>query len=209
MRAEGNLVGEEVSVGDRVRVNRLMTQQYRLNTNDRYDLRQDEVFVVTRVMASTLSIRGPKDVRDTRYPHNTLQKDVSFSVDRMFLMFDDPNYVPPPPPRKLGVMPAAEDVDLPEGVPLIGIDHPGIQWLFDDMGKYATEQNYCSQYDALCVKLGIPGRPRDFTVRTTVKGIQLSTSVKARSQREANQIVKDALAEPENIQIDPDYAPAA
>jgi hypothetical protein len=69
--------------------------------------------------------------------------------------------------------------------------------------------NYCSQYDALCVKLGIPGRPRDFTVRTTVKGIQLSTSVKARSQREANQIVKDALAEPENITIDPDYAPAA
>jgi hypothetical protein len=57
--------------------------------------------------------------------------------------------------------------------------------------------------------LGIPGRPRDFTVRTTVKGIQLSTSVKARSQREANQIVKDALAEPENITIDPDYAPAA
>jgi hypothetical protein len=209
MRTEGNLVGEEVSVGDRVQVNRLMTQQYRLNTNDRYDLREDEVFIVTRVMSSSLSIRGPKDVRDTRYPHNTQQKDVSFSVDRMFLRFEDPNYVPPPPPRKLGVLPTHEEARLDESVEIIPIDHPGLQWLFDDMGQYATDQNYCSQYDALCIKLGIPGRPRDFTVRTTVKGIHLSTTVKARSQREANQIVKDALADPESITIDPDFAPAA
>lgn len=209
MRAEGNLVGEEVSVGDRVQVNRLMERQYRLNTNDRYDLREDEVFVVTRVNSSTLNIRGPKQVRDTRYPHNTADRDVSFAVDRMFLRFQDPNYVPPPPPRKLGRVPTHEEARLEEDVEIIGIDHPGIQWLFDDMGRYATEQGYCPQYDALCIKLGIPGRPRDFTVRSTVKGMVLTTTVQARSQREANQIVKDALAEPENITIDPDYAPAA
>jgi hypothetical protein len=57
------------------------------------------------------------------------------------------------------------------------------------------------------VKLGIPGRPRDFIVRTTVKGIQLSTTVKARSQREANDLVKEALTSPESIIVtDPDFA---
>jgi hypothetical protein len=175
-----------------------MPQQYRVNTNDRFDLDPSEVFVVTRVNAANLNIRGPKMVRDGRWPHNTVQKDVSFSVDRMFLRFEDPNYIPPPPPRKLGVKPDDDD--------LIGIDHPGIQWLFDDMGVYAEREGYCSQYDALCVKLGIPGRPRDFTINRTINGIEIRATIKARSQREANEKFTEAMSTPTP---DPDFAPAA
>lgn len=187
------LQDENVAVGDRVQVTQTIAQQYRVNTNDRYDLNPEEVFVVTRVYSASLTIRGQKAVRDSRYPHNTFLKQVSFNVDRMFLRFEDPNYVPPPPPRKLGQLPKPEDLSLPEGVALIGIDHPGIQWLWDDMGRYAQEQGYCSQYDALCVKLGIPGRPREFKVTNNIAGIDISAHVMARSQREANEMVKKAL----------------
>jgi hypothetical protein len=156
------------------------------------------VFVVTRVNSANLNVRGPKTVRDTRWPHNHSQKDVSFSVDRAFLRFEDPNYVPPPPPRKLGVKPEGED--------LIPIDHPGIQWLFDDMGQFAEDQGYCSQYDALCVKLGIPGRPRNFSVRKTIGGVEVRAEIRARSQREANEAFSTALS---TAEPDPDFAPAA
>ena len=40
----------------------------------------------------------------------------------------------------------------------IGLDHPGIQWLFDDMGRLADERGWCSEYDSLCTDLGIPPR---------------------------------------------------
>lgn len=202
-----SLVGENVSVGDRVQVIQTMPQQYRLNTNERHDLNPSEVFVVTRVNTTNLNIRGPKTVRDPQWPHNDRLKDVSFSVDRTLLRFEDPDYVPPPPPRTLGVM--------PEGEGLISIDDPGIQWLFDDMGRFAEEQGYCSQYDALCVRLGIPGRPREFKVRHTVAGIELMANVRARSQREANEHVRAALEgrvpdmELDSPLAEPDFTPAA
>jgi hypothetical protein len=207
MREQGNLVGEVVNVGDIVTVNQHMRQQYRLNTNDRFDLEIGERLTVTRVMNDVLNVRTVNTKTVPNRSHysatGTTQKQVSFAIGRMFLMFEDPDYVPPPPPRKLGHLPTHEEARVDEDVELIGIDHPGLQWLFNDMGAYAEQQGYCSQYDALCVKLGIPGRPRDFTV----KGIQLSTTVKARSQREANDLVKEALTSPESIIVtDPDFA---
>jgi hypothetical protein len=188
----GNLVGVHVPVGARVQLRRALTRQYRVNTNDTFDLAEGEVFEVTRVYIENLQVRtvGTKTVRVS---YHQAQRQVSFSIPREFFRFEDPNYVPPPPPRKLGVMPDPEDVKLPDGIPLINIDHPGIQWLFDDLGAYADQQGYCSQYDALCVKLGIPGRPRDFDVTRVINGVSFRTTVKARSQREANEAVDAAL----------------
>lgn len=204
-RTEGNLVGEEVSVGDTVILTRRLERQYRVNTNQTFDIEAGDRFIVTRVFAESLMIRS---LRTYSVPvsYHREEKNVSFQVNRASLMFEDENYVPPPPPRKLGTKPEdSEDIPFIH----IAIDDPGIQWLWDDMGKFAEQQGYCSQYDALCAKLGIPGRPRDFTVRTTVKGIQLSTTVLARSQRDANQIVHDALAQPESIEVGSDEATAA
>lgn len=108
--------------------------------------------------------------------------DGSVQGPAQFFRLIDPNR---PLPRKLG--------KKPEGDEYIDINHPGIQWLFDDMGAYATKEGYCPQYDALCAKLGIPGRPREFTVTTMVRGIKMSATVSARSQREANEQVAQAL----------------
>lgn len=97
-----------------------------------------------------------------------------------------------PLPRRLGSKPD----DTPE-LTHIAIDDPRIQWLFNDMGAYAEREGYCSQYDALCAKLGIPGRPREFKTGTTINGIYVTAQVKARSQREANEMFKAALIDPD------------
>lgn len=193
--AQGNLAGVNLAVGAVVVLLVDAPGQYRVNTNDRFDLEAGEQFEVTRVYSETLQVRtiGTKRVRVS---YHSEQRRVSFTLSRSWLRFQDPNYVPPPAPRKLGVTPTHEEAKLSEDVEVIGINHPGIQWLWDDMGKYATDQGYCPQYDALAIRLGIPGRPRDFSVTTTVNGLTLHTTVQARSQREANELVEAAMKGP-------------
>lgn len=106
------------------------------------------------------------------------------------------------PVRRLGKKP-----DDTEDMTYIGTDHPGIQWLFEDMGRYATDQGWCSQYDALVARLGIPGRPREFDVVRQHNGLAFTTRVRARSQAEANQLVDAALnpkTEPETTPSEPE-----
>jgi hypothetical protein len=75
----------------------------------------------------------------------------------------------------------------PEGDEFLSPDHPGLQWLWDDVAKYATKSNYCYEYDKIVDKFGVPGRERQFTSKTTLNGLDLSTTVTARSQREADE----------------------
>lgn len=91
--------------------------------------------------------------------------------------------------------PLGQKPDDTEDMKYIGVDDPRIQWLFDDMGQFATNKHWCGEYDVLCVRLGIPGRPREFTVQTTFRGMTMATTVSARSQAEANKIVADALSQ--------------
>lgn len=197
--AEGNLEGEEVSVGDIVRVNQA-GEYSRMNTYGSLRLTEEDALEVTRVYSTTLIVRTV-DTKRVNYEHRR----VSFQIGRHRLRADNPNA---PHPRRMG--------EKPEGDEYIGIDHPGIQWLFDDMGKYADSQGWCPQYDALCARLGLPGRPRDFTVTKTIGDIPISATVKARSQREANEMVEKALQgrlpdleeTPANPAPTPDFAPA-
>lgn len=88
--------------------------------------------------------------------------------------------------RKLG--------QKPEGDQFIGPDHPGIQWLWEDVAKVAERQSYCGYYDQIASSVGIPGRKRDIRVSHKVDGLTFEVIVKARSQKEADQIVADKLA---------------
>lgn len=200
-RENGDVVDEHVRVGDTLVANRELSDQYRVNTNHRFDIAAGDRLTVTRVYTTTIMVRSIRTY-SVRVGYHNERKEVSFSLPRTVLMFEDPNYVPPPPPRKLGRTPSHAEAGLAEDVEIIGYDHPGIQWLWNDMGQYATEKGYCPQYDALCAKLGIPGRPRDFTVRSTIKGLTLTTTIQARSQREANELFKAALAAPEEVSVD-------
>ncbi|URP22092.1 hypothetical protein SEA_BIG4_334 [Microbacterium phage Big4] len=91
-----------------------------------------------------------------------------------------------PKPRKIG--------EVPEGG--IAADDPRIAHIWEDAGKLATRFGYCNNYDQIVEKLGAPGRERDIYVSVDHKGLQVTATVKARSEKEAKQIVLDKLTTP-------------
>ena len=94
----------------------------------------------------------------------------------------DPNR---PTPRKLGT--------VPEG--MIAPDDPRLDWLWDDAAKIAKQQNYCSQFELITMKLGIPPRPKKFTVSTTVGELTISAAFMAHTVDEAQAMLEAKLAD--------------
>lgn len=186
---------DDLYIGMEVRVRR-RAEHYRLNSNRRVTVDTTERLRITALFSESLTVRTV----DTKYNfYSGRNEHMSFSMRFDELEPFDPNA---PAPRRLGKKP--EDT---EDMQYIGIDHPGIQWLFEDMGKYADEQGYCSQYDALTARLGIPGRPRDFTVQYKVGEYTTTSTIKARSQREANELFEQAMLEA--LGDNPQFTPAA
>lgn len=177
-----NLWQEEVSVGDPVRVTENFTAT-RVNATDRHTLTPLMELTVTRVYSNTLMVRTVENVATSSQWGGVDHKQASFSIDRRYLTDFDPSHRP----RRLGQKP--EDTEEME---YIDKTDPRIQWLWEDLGRYADEQGYCSQYDALTARIGIPGRPRDFTVTLELNGVRFTGIVQARSQAEANQRAQEA-----------------
>lgn len=88
-----------------------------------------------------------------------------------------------PKPRKLG--------ETPEG--MIAPDDPRLAWLWEDAAKYADKSGYCSYYDRISNELGIPGRERKIQVTVKVNGLDVTTTVTARSTAQAEAIVHEKL----------------
>lgn len=182
------LVGVDVVKGDRVEFVGDTTRLYRINSNHQFQVQHGEILEVTAVFTDTVNART-LGTREASGSWSTRNERITFPISRYMLSLEDPNRPVPPQPRRLGERP--EDT---EEMTHIGTDDPRIQWLFEDMGKYATDKGWCPEYDALCARLSIPGRPRDFAVNRTVNGVEFRTTVKARSQKEANELVDKALA---------------
>lgn len=83
-------------------------------------------------------------------------------------------------PRRLGVKPE-DTAELTH----IGLDHPGIQWLFRDMGAYANEKGWCRTYDDLASDLGIPPRETEWNVSRTVDGVFITATINAVTMQQA------------------------
>lgn len=131
----------------------------------------------------------------TRVNRNTLTVKVingySYNVNRSALA--TPNgetWVPAPPappkpkPRPLGQKPEGDH---------IAIDDPRIAWIWADAEKAAG--GYCREYDNITDRLGIPGRMRDMRVNLKIAGIDIVATVKARSTKEAEELLRKKLAE--------------
>ncbi len=175
------LVGVAVGVGDRIQV-LVEDRYYRANSSTTYLLTPEMEFEVTRVYNDSVMARSVNTIRDqSSYADRHVQ--MSFQFYRGQVQMVDPNR---PIPRRLG--------ETPDTPGAISIKDPGIQWLWEDLATFAEQQGYCTQYDALCAKVGIPGRPRDFDVTIEVGGLNFRTTVKARSQREAKEIAEAKIA---------------
>ena len=115
----------------------------------------------------------------------------SFNVPRNNI--EAPNgetYVAPPAsekpkPRKLGTPPEGDH---------IAPDDPRIAWFWKDVARFANAQGYCSYYDQIAEKFGIPGRERDFNVSATISGITVNARIKSTSQKLADALFKEKLA---------------
>lgn len=89
-----------------------------------------------------------------------------------------------PVPRMVG--------EVPEGG--IPPEHPGLAWLFEDAARMAERLGLCADYDRICDALGIPGRVRTFNITlVSAAGIKVTAQVEARSQRLAEQRVREQL----------------
>lgn len=166
----------------------------RYNTNQRFVLTAGEQLEVTRAYTHTLLVRTVSTKQVEEYDGwgmgtVTRERRVSFLIGRHSLELVDENYVappPPPPPRRLGTAPDDEGT--------IPLDHPGIQWLFRDMARFAEGKRWCGEYDLLCAELGLPGRERDFNIALTVGGMTFNTTARGHNMAEARAKAEAALA---------------
>jgi len=136
---------------------------------------------VTTVRRNTITVRIETTLYGTRGKY-------SFNVPREAL--NTPNgevwVAPPakPKPRPLGQKPEGDH---------IAVDDPRIAWIWKDAERAAG--SYCHEYDRITNRLGIPGRLRDIRVDTTINGITITAHIKARSEKEAEALLKTKLTE--------------
>lgn len=174
----------DVNVGDTITLNKMSVEQAN-HWGQRWNVPAGTGLSVTRVFETTLLARGPIGpggiYRSARVSMNDIES-VNGRRDS-------------DAPRRLGEKPADTAY-----MHYIDVDHPGIQWLFEDMGKFADEQGYCDTYDTLCKRLGIPARPEEFDVEFSLNDGQglpevtvYSYGVRATSQEEADELVRRYL----------------
>lgn len=173
-----------IQVGDIVTVDRNITAAAPGGYGTRHTLYQGESARVTRVYSGTAIVR--------------YQDRWSIQVDKSYLIVvtaADGTQVTQP--RKLGEPPEGE-----EGVDYILPTDPRLKWLWDDAAKYAQRQSWCSTYDEICARLGIPGRPRDFGVSRVINGITLAATIRATTQKEADEMFA-AILNPQTATEEP------
>ena len=75
----------------------------------------------------------------------------------------------------------------------IRLDDPRLEAEWERAGEIATEENFCSEYDRMCERLGIPGREREWEVCMTVtlEPIHVHTTVTARSMEAAQEAIEE------------------
>jgi len=174
----------QLNVGDSIT---LLPQSYSGVGNGsytRYRVEAEQDLRVTRVYAETIVARGTfyGEARSvTAFKHSIT------SVNGV----DPTTGAAPVPPRRLGQKPE-DSSDIPFNY--IDVSDPGIQWLFEDMAKFADGKSWCSQYDELAAALGIPGRPQEWDVELEIDDIVITASITAGSLAEAASILRDRLA---------------
>jgi hypothetical protein len=102
---------------------------------------------------------------------------------------------------KEAVIPSTEKIKtflerfIPEGMEdeVISPDDPRLDYIWRAAAKAADDSGYCSVYDDITKRVGIPGRPKNYTVNIKVGSLVTRVTIQARSKAEAQQIAEAAL----------------
>lgn len=175
--------GQIVTFAERV------TAQRAAGYGDSKNFARGDSAEVTTVRKDTITVRidNPTYGQETgRWGDKDRTKTHSYNVPRSSL--NAPNgeawvEAEKPKPRKIG--------EVPEGG--IAADDPRIAHIWEDAAKLANRFGFCSNYDQIVEKLGAPGRERDIYVSVNHNGLQVTATVKARSEKDAKQIVLEKL----------------
>lgn len=148
----------------------------------RFSLVRGQRFTVSRVYSdNTVMVRTVTDL----YLNGRMTR-VSFRIGRVALDEYDPNG---PGPRKLGQKP-----DDTADMTYIGTDHPGIQWLWEDLHTYASGKGWCDEFDRLAREVNIPGRMEEFEIEVSIPGGgTYVTDIRAHSEEEAEKLAREEL----------------
>lgn len=167
----------DIKVGDVITVDNLVYPRTSGNSYPaRLEVAEGTKLEVTRVYTDTLTAKGDiyrgssASIRMVKSHVRTVN-----GVDRITGLM-------PVVPRPLGEKPADT-----ASMTYIGIDHPGIQWLFEDMGKFADDSDWCDQYEELCDELGIPNRGELFDVEADVYGVIVSAEFRGQNYSDAKE----------------------
>lgn len=159
-----------LEVGDTVRVSEQVHVTQIGGWGSGLTLYPDQDYEVTRIGTSKVVVRG--------------NRGSGWVGMEMLEGYAPEGYVKP---RQLGTPP---DDDGEYILP----DDPRLRWLWEDAATYVTKEGYCSTYDTICARLGIPGRPRSFNVTGKVGDIDIASSVMAHSPKEAIELVTAKIA---------------
>lgn len=174
----------QLNVGDRVTIPSGHYPGVGNASYSRFHVSEGQELRITRVYEDTALARGTFHGEERSI---SIWKSYARTVNGV----DPQTGLTPVPPRPLGQKPE-DSSDVPFNY--IDVSDPGIQWLFEDMAKFADRKSWCSQYDELATELGIPGRPRDWDVELEIGDILITSTVNAGSLAEATNIVRTQLA---------------
>lgn len=140
-----------------------------------YQIKPGAIGIVKRVYTNSMMVRFPAE-----FIGRTIYTDgLTFTLPIEDFVPADPNM---PRPRRLG--------QKPDGDEYLDPNDPRLLWFWDDVAKYADRSNWCSTFDSLAAELNVPGRKRDISLTIIVgNGIEAKTTVKARSHKEARDLL--------------------
>jgi hypothetical protein len=158
-------VGEEFILGEDVDL-----EQYESYYRTHH-FRAGTTMRITRIYTNRAIVRG----------HTNAGRQASAYIDiETLAQMVDPSL---PRSRKLG--------EVPEGG--ISPNDPGLKWLWEDAAKLAKDEGYCGVYDTLCAKLGIPGRPKNYSASIRVGNVLMIGKFLCHSKEEALELFKTEL----------------
>lgn len=175
----------QLMIGDRITVSPRRYPGVGNASSSRFYVDEGQQLRITRVFTDTAIARGI---------FHGVERSVSIWRHEILTVngVDPETGSTPVPPRPLGQKPE-DSPDVPFNY--IGLDDPGIQWLFEDMGKFADGKHWCELYDELALQLGIPGRPQEWDVELEIGDMLITaSSIEATSLAAATDIVRSRLA---------------
>lgn len=141
-------------------------------------LYSDKKYRVVRVFKNTVQVRLVEGQEAAPYPYSDASSGVPKSAIRKI---DEP-------------IKTFLEKFIEPGEEVIDPADPRVDYIWRAAAQAADDAGYCSVYDDITKRVGLPGRPKNFTVNIKVGSLDTRVTIKARSKEEAKRIAAAELS---------------